>query len=333
MNLINVLLTGGVGSRLWPLSRKSRPKQYIPLFNGKTLFQLAAERNNNICDEILIVCNKDNYQLSEQNIKDSGITTYSKIVEATPRNTAAAVAFAALWANKEDILLVTPADHIIEDLDIYKKSVDRAVELAKEGNLVTFGIKPTKPETGYGYIQHNGEDVISFKEKPSFKDAEKYINDGNFLWNSGIFCFKAGVYLEELQKFRKDIYDSSKAAFSNIKNDFMPLDESLQIPKESIDYAVMEHSKKIKVVPSSFTWSDLGSFEALYDFYKSQGQDHLFKNNNLILSSKKHVEIIGLENIVVVETDDATLIIPRDKTQDVKNIYETLEKTKSKLIE
>jgi mannose-1-phosphate guanylyltransferase len=321
MNLINVLLTGGVGSRLWPLSRKSQPKQYIPLFNGKTLFQLAAERNNSICDEILIVCNKDNYQLSEQNIKDSGITAYSKIVEATPRNTAAAVAFAALWANKEDILLVTPADHIIEDLDIYKKSVDRAVELAKEGNLVTFGIKPTKPETGYGYIQHNGEDVISFKEKPSFKDAEKYLNDGKFLWNSGIFCFKAGVYLEELQKFRKDIFDASKAAFSIINEDFMPLEESLQIPKESIDYAVMEHSKKIKVVPSSFTWSDLGSFEALYDFYKSQGQDHLFKSNNLILGSKKHVEIIGLENIIVVETDDVLVILSKSESQKIKKVY------------
>lgn len=228
---------------------------------------------------------------------------------------------------------MTPADHIIEDLKIYKKSVDRAVELAKEGNLVTFGIKPTKPETGYGYIQHNGEDVISFKEKPSFKDAEKYLNDGNFLWNSGIFCFRAGVYLEELPKFRKDIYEASKAAFSGIKDDFMPLDESLQIPKESIDYAVMEHSKRIKVVPSSYTWSDLGSFEALYDFYKSQGQDHLFNNSNLILGSKKHVEIIGLENIVVVETDDAILILPKERTQDVKNIYESLEKEKSTLIE
>lgn len=332
MKLINVLLSGGVGSRLWPLSRKSQPKQYIPLFDDKTLFQLAAERNNSICDEILIVCNKDNYQLSEQNIKNSGITSYSKIVEATPRNTAAAVAFAALWADKEDILLVTPADHIIEDLEIYKKSVARAVHLAKEGNLVTFGIKPSKPETGYGYIQHNGENVISFKEKPSFKDAERYINDGNFLWNSGIFCFKACVYLEELKKFRKDIYDASKTAFLNINNDFMPLDESLQIPKESIDYAVMEHSKKIKVVPSSFTWSDLGSFEALYDFYKSQGQDHLFKYNNLILGSNKHVEIIGLENIIIVETDDATLILPKDKAQEVKNIYEKLELEKSILI-
>lgn len=333
MKLINVLLTGGVGSRLWPLSRKSRPKQYIPLFNGKTLFQLAAERNNRICDEILIVCNKDNYQLSEQNIKDSGITAYSKIVEATPRNTAAAVAFAALWADKEDILLVTPADHIIEDLEIYKKSVNRAVELAKQGNLVTFGIKPTKPETGYGYIQHNGEDVISFKEKPSFKDAEKYVNDGHFLWNSGIFCFKAGTFLEELGKFRKDIFDASKAAFLKINEDFMPLDESLQIPKESIDYAVMEHSKKIKVVPSSFTWSDLGSFEALYDFYKSQGQDHLFKSNNLILGSKKHVEIIGLENIIVVETEDSTLILPKEKSQEVKNVFEKLENNKSAFIE
>jgi mannose-1-phosphate guanylyltransferase len=293
---------------------------------------LAAERNNSICDEILFVCNKDNYQISEQNIKVSGIAAYSKIVEATPRNTAAAVAFAAFWADKENILLVTPADHIIEDLDIYKKSVNRAVELAKEGNLVTFGIKPTKPETGYGYIQHNGEDVISFKEKPSFKDAEKYINVGNFLWNSGIFCFKAGVFLEELQKFRQNIFDASKAAFSKFNEDFMPLDESLQIPKESIDYAVMEHSKKIKVVPSSFTWSDLGSFEALYDFYKSQGQDHLFKANNLILGSKKHVEIIGLENIIVVETDDATLIIPKERSQDIKNIFENFEKNNSDII-
>jgi mannose-1-phosphate guanylyltransferase len=332
MKLINVLLTGGVGSRLWPLSRKSRPKQYIPLFKGKTLFQLAAERNNSICDEILIVCNKDNYQLSEQNIKDSGIGSYSKIVEATPRNTAAAVTFAALLADKDDVLLVTPADHIIEDLDIYKKSVDRAVELAKEGNLVTFGIKPTKPETGYGYIQHKGEDVVSFKEKPSFKDAEKYLLDGNYLWNSGIFCFKAGIHLEELQKFRKDIYDASKTAFSNINEDFMPLDESLQIPKESIDYAVMEHSKRIKVIPSNFTWSDLGSFEALYDFFEDKKQDELFKNGNLILGTSRHFEILGLENIIVAETDDATLILSKEKAQEVKEIYERLESQNSNLI-
>ena len=333
MKQINVLLTGGIGSRLWPLSRKSRPKQYIPLFDGKTLFQLAAERNNDICDETLIVCNKDNYALSEQNMKDSGIGTYRKIVEATPRNTAAAVAFAALSADQDDILLVTPADHIIEDLDEYKRCVQRAVELAAEGHLVTFGIQPTKPETGYGYIHNNGEDVISFKEKPSLKDAEKFLEDGNFLWNSGIFCFNAGVYLEELQNFRKDIYEASKTAYSKIAEDFIPLDESLQIPKESIDYAVMEHSKRIKIVPSNFIWSDLGSFESLYDFLQNQHKEELFNNGNLILGAEKHIEIIGLENIIVVDTDDATLILQKDKAQEVKGIYEKLENKKSHLIE
>jgi len=210
----HVILSGGVGSRLWPLSRKSKPKQYIKLFKEESLFELTVKRNIPITDEIIVVGNIDNFHLSDEVVSKLNIES-NNIIEATPRNTAAAIAFAAFSADKDDILLVTPSDHIIENDKEYIKSITTAVELAKKDSIVTFGIVPTKSETGYGYIEYSDDNVISFREKPNKNTAEQFIEQGNFLWNSGMFCFKAITLLEELKKFEPEIYNESKNAWEN----------------------------------------------------------------------------------------------------------------------
>lgn len=332
MKKVNILLTGGVGSRLWPLSKKSRPKQYVPIFGDRTLFQLSALRNVAVTDELAVICNEGNADLSKSNLEQIDISADNWIVESEARNTAAAVAFGALACNEEDLMLVTPADHIISDSQAYKASVKRAFELAAEGSLVTFGLKPSRPETGYGYIEFEGETVRSFKEKPDLKTAKSYLKEGRFLWNSGIFCMKAGVYLRELQKYRPDITDSARKAFENRSNNVIPAKESSQIPSESIDFAVMENSQNIKVVPSDFGWSDLGSYESLYDYFSADDESNVVQGTNLVFS-KKHVEIIGLENLVVVEKDDAILILPKDQSQSVKDVFQRLERERPELLE
>lgn len=330
MSIVNIILSGGVGSRLWPLSRKSRPKQYIPLFGGQTLFQLCAFRNAAIADSILVVGNKENRLLSCADLDLLGIENYTEIVEATPRNTAAAIAFAALALDKDDILLVTPSDHIISGMESYEHSVLDAIALAKDGFVVTFGIKPQRPETGYGYIEFDGNDVVGFKEKPNKETAAEYVQSGRFLWNSGMFCFKAGVFLEELQKFEPEIYDTAFAVWQANKNGFLDEELSLKIPSKSVDYAVMERSQKIKVVPASFGWSDLGSYDSLWEYLDKSEEGP--SRQNLVLGTEKHVEFLGVDNLVFVETDDAILILPRTMSQDVKSIYERLEKEKPELL-
>jgi mannose-1-phosphate guanylyltransferase len=333
MALINVILSGGVGSRLWPLSRKSRPKQYIPLFDNSTLFQMCVRRNKDIADHIQVVGNAGNYQLSRYDLEAEGVKNYSELIEAAPRNTAAAIAFAAFSAKPEDVLLVTPSDHIISGMEAYRTAIAEAVKLAEEGYLVTFGAIPAKPETGYGYIEHDAEcRVISFKEKPSLSVAEEYLAKGGYLWNSGMFCFKASVYLEELKQFAPEVYHASEAALRHAEKGFLPLEETMAIPSISIDYAVMERSGKIKVVPFDFAWSDLGSFESIWD-YLDQNKPPAEQQKNLVLGTGKQVEFIGVENLVLVETDDAILIVPRNQTQDVKKVYERLEKEKPELLD
>ncbi|CAN5196849.1 hypothetical protein BH23BAC3_BH23BAC3_10050 [soil metagenome] len=332
MRRVNILLTGGVGSRLWPLSKKSRPKQYVPIFGNRTLFQLTTERNISLTNDLIVVCNEGNAELSRQNLEEIGVSADEWVIESVARNTAAAVAFGALACNEDDLMLVTPADHIINNYEKYKKSVERAFELAADGALVTFGLKPNRPETGYGYIEYENESVLSFKEKPDFETAQSYLDEGRFLWNSGIFCMKAGIYLEELQKQRPDISDAAREAFDNKFNDILPADESGKIPSESIDFAVMEHSENIKVVPSDFEWSDLGSYESLYDYFSADDKNTVIQCSNLVFS-QKHVEIIGLENIVVVEKEDAILILPKNQSQSVKDVFLRLEKEKPELLE
>ncbi len=233
-NLKIAVLSGGVGSRLWPLSRKSCPKQYLNIFNKKSLFQLALERNSGISDNFVIIGNKSNFHLSENILNETQNITYSQIIEAIPKNTAAAIAFAAFSCLKEDYLLVTPSDHVIEDVEGYTLAVEQAIHLASQDYLVTFGVSPVKPDTGYGYIESKGNNVISFREKPDKDTAERFLKAGNFYWNSGMFCFKASVMLEELKKFEPEIYTASLTAWNNAQNGELLLEDMQKIPSKSI---------------------------------------------------------------------------------------------------
>ncbi len=328
---IHVVLSGGSGSRLWPLSRKSRTKQYIPIFDNKSLFELTIDNNQKYCDEILVVGNIDNYDLSVKTLQDKEVQDYQIIVEAVPKNTAAAIAFAALSMDADDIMLVTPSDHIIGDAHEYKAALKSAFDLAKQEFLVTFGITPTKPETGYGYIESDGSNVLAFHEKPDKNKAELFLASHNYLWNSGIFCFKAKTYLEELELYRPDILKACKAVMNGNTDQFLNLELSELVPSESIDYAVMEKSKKIKVVNGKFEWSDLGSFEALFEYFSEKGV--YVQGTNLVIAESAHVEMHGLENTLLVQSNDSILVMPINQSQDVKRIYERIKETHSKLIE
>jgi len=329
-SIIHVILTGGVGSRLWPLSRKSRPKQYLEIFEGKSLFEMTVERNSHLANKVMVVGNVDNHQLSGK-VMEKTSTSYINIIEATPRNTAAAIAFAALASEPDDILIITPSDHIIDKMENYNQAINDAIAKASDGFIVTFGIIPTKPETGYGYIEAEGDNVISFREKPNETTAKEFIAKGNFLWNSGMFCFKASVLLEELKQFQPDVYEKSKIVWEVNKEGFLDLDLSMEIPSISIDYAVMERSKKIKVVPASFSWSDLGSFESVYEYLVSKGHP-IDSNGNMVIGCDSHTTFLGLKDTIFVHTNTANLILQKENSQDVKDIYSALEKQNSDLL-
>ncbi len=331
MSVLNVILSGGVGSRLWPLSRKSQPKQYLPIFDGETLFQKTVSRNAAFCDQVMVVGNCDNYELSRKDLQAAGLAQYVELIEACPRNTAAAIAFAAFAAQTEDILFVTPSDHLIKSGEKYEKAVSRAIELAKEDFIVTFGLKPSRPETGFGYIEADGEEVQGFREKPNLETAEAFLKSGNFYWNSGMFCFKAGVYLEELRAFEPEVYTASKVAFESAKDGKLDFELSMKIPSISVDYAVMEKTKKIKVVPSEFAWSDMGSFESIYDHFQNQGH-YVDPKGNMVIGTNLHTEFLGLRNTILIQTADAILVLKKDNAQDVKKVFERLEREKPELV-
>ncbi|WP_111707435.1 mannose-1-phosphate guanylyltransferase [Lutibacter citreus] len=331
MNLVtHVVLTGGVGSRLWPLSRKSRPKQYLEMFNETSLFEMVIERNATIADKLMVVGNNANCHLSREVIEKTN-TKYIDIIESVPRNTAAAIAFASFASNPDDILLVTPSDHVIKGSITYKDAVLDAIVKAQQGFIVTFGIVPTKPETGYGYIEHKDDNVLSFREKPTQNVAQDFIEKGNFLWNSGMFCFKASVMLEEIKRFTPEIYESAKIAWEKNKNGLLDLDLSMAIPSISIDYAVMEKSTKMKVVAANFDWSDLGSFEAVYDYLISQNHP-VDENGNMVIGSDLYTAFVGVKDSIFVHTPTANLILQKEASQNIKQLYNRLEEEGSDLL-
>lgn len=329
MKIVNVILSGGVGSRLWPLSRKSNPKQFLKLFSGKSLFELTAERNFSLVDEIMVVGNAEHIDWSKNLLKDLAVSK-SYVVESQPRNTAAAIAFAAFSLNPEDVMIVTPSDHLIENKEEYELAISKAIALAQKDFVVTFGIVPTKPETGYGYIEYRKDDVVSFREKPNQVTAQDFIDKGNFLWNSGMFCFKAGVLLDELKMYQPNVYTTALEAWSSAKDGVLDNELSNSIPSISIDYAVMERSNRIKVVPARFRWNDLGSFESLYDYLRANGHS-VDTNGNMVIGTSVFSAFVGLSNTIVVVTHDALLMLQKEHAQDVKKVYNQLEKYKSEL--
>ncbi|MEY4504150.1 MAG: hypothetical protein RL154_443 [Pseudomonadota bacterium] len=340
-NMTNIILCGGSGTRLWPISRTLLPKQFVKLFNDKSLFQLTVQRNSELCSSNLIVSNSEQYFLALDQIEELS-KTGSYLLEPVGRNTAPAIALACFLLSPDDVVLVTPSDHLIKNEDAYKQTIKRAKELAKDGYLVTFGISPTFAETGFGYIEANGEDVKSFKEKPNKELAQQYIEAGNFYWNSGMFCFKAGVFLEELQKYSPKIYSASKKAFENANKEQImriKLEDMLAIDEDSIDYAVMEKSTKVKVVACDIGWSDVGSFDALFDeLPKDSNGNSINRNllaidskNNCVIGSERKIATVGVDDLIIVDTGDALLITKKGESQKVKSVVNELKKLDSEL--
>lgn len=317
--MINLILCGGSGTRLWPISRTLMPKQFVKLFNNQSLFQLTVQRNRIICSEQMIISNSEQYFLALDQLEEIEQNNSHYILEPIGRNTAPAIALACMALEPETTILVTPSDHLIKNQKAYESVVKRAEILAMDNYLVTFGITPTFPETGFGYIEANGEDAKAFHEKPDLQTAQSYLDAGNYYWNSGMFCFKAGVFLQELEKYAPSIYQSSLRAFDNsTKGDMIRIkhEDMVAIPEESIDYAVMEKSPLVKVIPSDIDWSDVGSFDALS---KELPND---QDNNFILANKP-VSLIDVNNLIIVDTEDALLISQKGSSQKVKEIVST----------
>ena len=332
--MTNIILCGGSGTRLWPISRTLMPKQFVKLFDDRSLFQLSVDRNSKICDDLYIVSNTEQYFLAIDQLQQEA----KFLLEPVGRNTAPAIALACMDLDPQEIVLVTPSDHLIKDEEAYKTAVKKAQELAKEDYLVTFGIVPEYPEVGFGYIEANGEDVLSFKEKPDLDTAKSYIQKGNYYWNSGMFCFKAGIFLEELQKYSPKIYKTCQNAYTNKKtieqNQIRITHENMAlIPSDSIDYAIMEKSDKVKIIPSNIGWSDVGSFDALYEELpkdkdgntKIDKYININSKNNLLLSSGKKIATIDIENLIIVDTADALLISKKGSSQKVKEVVSILK--------
>ncbi len=354
--LIPVILSGGIGARLWPVSRESFPKPFIKLADGESLLQKTYRRAAAIANggEVLTLTHRDYYFMSrdEWSLACNHTTIQPRfMLEPQGRNTAAAVAMAALYARDlggpEAVLLVLAADHLIQDEAAFQRSVDQASRLASRGYLVTFGIPPTAPETGYGYIEKGeammeGHRVARFVEKPALAVAIDYVESGQFLWNSGMFCFQAGVMLEELQRHAPDIDEAAKACWAEMRGNAadstspmleIPRESFIAIPSRSIDYAVMEHSSRVAVVAAEFDWSDVGSWTAVSDLIAPDEQNNraegeaLFveTQNTFIKSDGRLVAALGLDNVMIIDTPDALLVAHSDMAQNVKDVVAKLK--------
>lgn len=349
MQLIPVILCGGAGSRLWPISRELHPKPFIRLADGQSLLQKAFLRGAAMPDvsEILTVTNRELFFKTEEEyreVNDAHLYT-SFILEPFGRNTAAAIAAAALQVaaghGDDAVMLVLPADHLITDQTAFRNAVVRACELAAAGSLVTFGIRPDAPETGYGYIESEGEKALRFVEKPNLEKAQEYLDSGKFLWNSGMFCFTAGALLKAMERYSPEILVATRGCMEKSRSakgeDFSQLeldgDRFRQVPENSIDYAVMEKSDNVAVVACNIGWSDIGSWSALSDLASSdsdgnrvQGEAMLHDTHNCyIQSDDRMIGAVGLDNLIIIDTADALLVANRDHAQDVKHLYANLK--------
>ena len=344
--IVPVILSGGSGTRLWPLSRKLHPKQFISLVNDTTLFQDTILRLPEGCDNPLIICNEEHRFLAAEQLRQIEQQPDGIILEPIGKNTAPAIALAALKLineEKDPILLVLSADHLIKDNEKFDQAIRKAEKLATENKLVTFGIVPDKAETGYGYIQAEIDgtsdyyDIISFKEKPDQTTAQRYTDSGQYLWNSGMFMFKASVYLNELKKFEPEIFNSCKKSCQSKyqDKDFIRLnnDEFFKCPEKSIDYAVMEKTKDAVVVPLDANWNDIGSWEALWDV-KNKDKDNNVVEGDVVLKSVKNtyayssnrlISAIGVSNLAIIDTQDALLVMDKKHSQSIKYVVDALK--------
>ena len=353
MILIPTILCGGAGSRLWPVSRELHPKPFIRLGDGQSLLQKAFLRGARLAgvSEVLTVTNREMIFKTQDDYKEvnAGVgvpsTATNFILEPFGRNTAAAVAAAALQIKQSHgeaaYMLILAADHLIADQEAFADAVGQALGLAQNGKLVTFGIKPTAPETGYGYIEAEGDQVIRFVEKPSAEKAKKYVDSGRFLWNSGMFCFTVGTILKAMAQHCPEILTatasciakSRKAEGKGFAQIDLDADSFAAVPDLSIDYAVMEKSNQVAVVPCSIGWSDIGSWDALGDLDEADEQGNRVRGdvqmhgstNSTIHASGRLIGTVGIDNLVIVDTPDALLVAHKSRAQDVKHIYAGLK--------
>lgn len=353
--LYPVIMAGGSGSRLWPLSRVLYPKQFLCLKGDLTMLQATVCRLNGVqCESPVVICNEQHRFIVAEQLRELNKLTENIILEPAGRNTAPAIALAALAAqrnspNADPLMLVLAADHVIQNEEAFREAVRAAMPFAESGKLVTFGIVPDQPETGYGYIRRgevvNPEQnvdavafsVAQFVEKPNLETARAYVNTGEYYWNSGMFLFRAGRYLEELAKYRPDILRACEKAMSVVDPDldFIRVDEAafLACPDESVDYAVMEKTADAVVVPMDAGWSDVGSWSSLWEISNRTPEGNVHHGdvishnteNSYVYAESGLVTTVGVKDLVVVQTKDAVLIADRNHVQDVKKVVEQIK--------
>jgi mannose-1-phosphate guanylyltransferase/mannose-6-phosphate isomerase len=346
-SIFPAIMCGGSGTRLWPLSRALFPKQFLPLVNDTSMLQDTLLRLPKNSREPVFICNEEHRFLVAEQVRLLSQKQSTILLEPEGRNTAPAIALAAINALEKDenaMLLVLAADHVIQDIAAFHQAVEQASFAAQQGKLVTFGIVPTHAETGYGYIKKGTEkvsgvfDVAQFVEKPNAQVASDYLASGDYLWNSGMFLFKASRYLEELAKHRSDILDNCQKAMKGVEQDLDFLrpnkTDFLACASESIDYAVMEKTDSAVVIPLDAGWSDVGSYSALWEVCEQNEDKNVLKGdviaqqttNSYIHSQNKLIATVGVDNLVIIDTPDAVLIANKDKVQEVKLIVEQLKK-------
>ncbi|MFY0655532.1 MAG: mannose-1-phosphate guanylyltransferase/mannose-6-phosphate isomerase [Neptunomonas phycophila] len=343
--MLPIILSGGSGTRLWPMSRSSFPKQFLSLNSNQTMLQETVLRLGNV-EEVAVICNEDHRFLVAEQMR-SIHQKCSILLEPVGRNTAPAIAIAAIEAAKagkeNEALLVLSSDHVIKDTDAFKKAISAAEPLVAEGNLVTFGIVPNKPEVGYGYIKAGssvgeyGFAVAEFVEKPNAETAQEYLDSGSYYWNSGMFMFTAKRYLEELKAYRPDILAACEAAMAETQSDldFVRVDKDAftNCPDESVDYAVMEKTDKAVVIPLDAGWSDVGSWSALWEIKDKDINGNVFEgdviahstNNSMVVSNERLVATLGVDDLIVVDTKDALMVAHKDAIQDVKQLVNSIK--------
>lgn len=343
-----VIMAGGSGTRLWPLSRQLNPKQFLPLVDPDlTMLQATIQRLDGLEHATpRLICNENHRFLAAEQLRQLGLEEANIILEPVGRNTAPAIALAALQALYEQtdpIMLVLAADHLIQDVNAFHQSIAKALVLAESGKLVTFAITPTHPETGYGYLQmgaavgEGGFEVSRFVEKPDLATAQDYLAQGSYFWNSGMFMFRASRYIQELERFQPKIVSVCREALAKGEQDmhFTRVDSAIfsSSPDDSIDYAVMEKTSDAVMVPLNAGWSDIGSWSAIWDSGEKNEQGNLFKGDVLsentsgsyVHATHRLVTTVGVENLIIVETKDAVLVAHKDHVQDVKKIVDQLK--------
>jgi len=341
-------MAGGAGSRLWPLSRQLNPKQFLALTDAQlSMLQSTIRRLEGLEAGLpLLICNEQHRFLAAEQLRQLGMEQASILLEPVGRNTAPAIALAALQATQEGddpILLVLAADHLIQDVDAFHSSIQAAMPFAIGGKLVTFGIFPTNPETGYGYIEkgkelgEGGFAVNRFVEKPSLDIAEEYLASGEYFWNSGMFMFRASRYLDELERHQPSILSACRQALAAGMQDmhFVRVDAATfaACPEDSVDYAVMEKTSDAVMVPLDAGWSDVGSWTALWEASKKDAEGNVFKGdvlghatrNSFVHADSRLVATLGVEDLVIVETKDAVLVAHKNQVQDVKKLVERIK--------